>query len=284
VAGAEPGEGEFVGDRLRFHLAEGGWQESAGIVVGGLGRADEIDLAQRWWRPFGELGVEVITEGLAADVTAADHGSARRERADRRCGVSQVLSLQAWQAVDLEGECEGAEAERSGHGDAGPPRSPDAEPGPEDQQQRHEHGQQIAPVEIVGAEQPEQERHSHGTASDQRRNTGATALVSISTPEQQQESGERQREVDAKRDRSRLPGAVLIAVFAAEELRPGAFEALFKRLLRDPADVGIRGLPRDERDQQRRRRRDGEDRQAVRRRLPPRISNAPSATTTKPAK
>ncbi|HEX2709054.1 MAG TPA: hypothetical protein VHM66_13740, partial [Solirubrobacterales bacterium] len=91
-----------------------GWrQKPAGIAIGGLLGADQVDLAQRRQRPFGEPRPEVVAQRLVAGIADRHHGGARPEWADFGRGVAEVLPLQARQPVDLEREDERAEAKHS---------------------------------------------------------------------------------------------------------------------------------------------------------------------------
>ena len=184
------------------------------------------------------------------------------ERPDFLRRVAQVLPLEPGQAVDLDREDQRAEAEGAGQGEAGPARAAHGEARREDDDQRHEDRDQVAPVEVVGAEEAEQDRQRQGGEADPGGDPGAAPLALVAAPEQQRQAGDCDRRRDAERDRPRLADAVLVAVVVADQLGAGAFEPLGERLLGDPAGVGVARLLQRQRQQQRPGDRDRGDRQA----------------------
>ena len=200
---------------------------------------------------MGKARPEVVAQRLVAGVADRDDGRSRSQRFDLARGVAQVLALQARQAVDLDRVDERAEAEGRGEADARPTRPANAEPGAEQDDQRHEDGDQVAAVEVVGAECAEQERDRDTGQTHRRGDPRPAPLLRVPAPEQQRQCRQCQQRRDRERDRSALPVAVLVAVVLADQLRPGPFESFGQRLFGDPARVGVAGLSQSDRRQQR---------------------------------
>ena len=192
----KPGQGEVVGDRLRFDPVEGAGQEAERRWRAAPRGADQVDLAQRRRRVADrEAGAEVVAQRLARRVTTGHHrgprAAAARPRAaalrrSSRCSrgrrsISRVKTSEQRQKASASGDARPARH-------AGPRSRRRAAIG-----QRHESRQQVAAVEIVGPETPPAGAAAATAPPPTIAATPAPLpLLPVAAPEQQRQCGERE--------------------------------------------------------------------------------------------
>ncbi len=159
-------------------------------------------------------------------------------------GVAQVLALEARQAVDLEREDERAEAEGAGQAEAGPAGAANPEAGGENDDQRHEDRDQVAPVEVVGAEGG---RAAIGSADGGAAHRGGQAGAAALAPARRARAAAPARRAPAPPEPPsgigpgwRTPCSLPLS--SPTSFAAGPFQALGEGLLGDPAGVGVAGL------------------------------------------